>query len=98
MEALGDLRCEASKKFLLKYLALDRAEASTLGSPRYEYAAVSVMQQYLTLDELKALCERPTPTVRGIAVPPCLDHPLKERTAVLKTVSPWVLDLPGAKR
>jgi len=94
--ALGDLRSDASKKFLQQYLATDEVKAAEIGPTRFEEAARALLHQDLTLDELKALLQSQHSGARGVAIQECLDHPTKERTTALKAVAPWALDLPRA--
>jgi glycerophosphoryl diester phosphodiesterase len=96
--ALGELRCKAAKEFLADYLELGEEEAKKMGRPMYEEAAVSMMGQDLSVEEIKALLQHARPEVRGMALWICLDRPTKERTAALEAVAPWALDLPRAKR
>lgn len=98
LPALGELRCPASKKFLLEYVAMDEARARELAPPQFEEAARALLRHDLTLEELKALLNHPNSAVRGTAILECLDRPTGQRARALKAAAPWTLDLPRAKR
>lgn len=96
IQALGDLRCDASKRALQAYLALDDESARKLCVPMYSDATKSLMKQRLSEDEIRGLLRSPNRAIRGTVILECLDHPSKERTEALKIV-PWALELPHAK-
>jgi hypothetical protein len=48
--------------------------------------------------ELEALLQSTNTAVRGTTILECLDHPTQARTAALRSVAPWALELPHAKR
>jgi hypothetical protein len=94
LAVLGELRCTASKHFLKEYLAMDEAQARELSPPQFEEATKALLRQDLSGDELKSLLRSPHSVVRGTAILECIDHPRVERTAALREVAPWSLDLP----
>jgi len=96
--ALGELRCEASKQFLLNYLALGEAQARELAPPQFEAATQALLQHHLTSEEFKRLLRSPNSAVRGTAILEFVDHPTPARIAALRSVAPWALDLPQARR
>jgi hypothetical protein len=98
LPALGELRCDASKKFLQAYVAMDEAQAREMAPLLYEDATKALMQQKLTVEEIKSLLQSPRSAVRGTAILECLDHPTPDRTAALKAVAAWALELPRARR
>jgi hypothetical protein len=98
LPALGELRSDASKRFLHEYVALDDAEARQFAPPMFEEATQALLRQDLTPDELKALLQSTNTAVRGTTILQCLDHPTRVRTAALRSVAPWALELPHAKR
>jgi glycerophosphoryl diester phosphodiesterase len=93
--ALGELRCAASKNFLKEYLTMDEAQAREFSPPQFEEAAKALLRHDLSGDELKWLLRSPHSAVRGTAILECIDHPRVERTAALREVAPWSLDLPA---
>lgn len=96
--ALGDIRCKASKDFLLGYLSLSDEEAAKMGSPKFMDAAEAVMHQELSQTEAESLLKNSRIEVRGEAVLGCLNNPTPERLAALKHIMPWAVDLPRARR
>jgi hypothetical protein len=98
MPALGELPCNASKEFLLGYLAMSEATARQLSPPQFEEATKALFRQKLSEQELKALLRSAQSSVRGTAILECVDHPSSDRNAALREVVPWALDLPRAKR
>ena len=98
LPALGQLPGAASKRFLQDYVALDDAAARQFAPPVFEEATQALLHQDLTRDELNALLQSPNTAVRGTAILECLDQPTRARTAALKSVAPWALQLPRAKR
>jgi hypothetical protein len=97
ISALGQLQCEASKKFLLEYISLTEAAAREISMPQFAEAAKALLQYKLTRSELLMLLRSPHPAVRGTAIMECLDHPSRDRTAALREVAPWALELPRLK-
>jgi len=96
LPALGELCCDASKEFLREYVALNEDQARQLAPPMFAEAARALLRQNLMRDELKAVLQSPNTGVRGTAILECLDHPTRARTAALKSVTPWALELPRA--
>ncbi len=97
LPALGELRCAASKKFLLEYVAMDEARVRELAPPQYEEATKALLCQDLAGKELEALLRHPHSAVRGTAILECLDRPTARRTRALKAAAPWALELPRAR-
>jgi hypothetical protein len=97
LPAVGELRCAASKRFLLEYVAMDETKARALAPPQFEEATKALLAQDLTTEELGALLRHPTSAVRGTAILECLDRPTRQNTRVLKSAAPWALELPRAK-
>ncbi|MBI2926912.1 MAG: glycerophosphodiester phosphodiesterase family protein [Verrucomicrobia bacterium] len=97
LAALGELRTEAAKRFLLEYLALDEIAARELGPPQFEEATRALLRHHLNRAELEALLRSRHSAVRGTAILEFLDHPTKERTAALRALAPWALELPRAR-
>ena len=97
VQALGVLRCEASKKALLDYLSLDETEAKKQGYVFAGEAAESLLKQDLSEDELLSLLKDSRSFIRAAALKHCLDHPSKECDEALKTAAPWALELPRAR-
>jgi glycerophosphoryl diester phosphodiesterase family protein len=98
LPALGELHCHASKAFLQEYVAMPERKAREFAPPMFEDATKALLQQELTREELKLLLLNTNTAVRGTAILECLDHPTRARTALLKTVAPWALELPRADR
>ncbi|MCI0534981.1 MAG: glycerophosphodiester phosphodiesterase family protein [Verrucomicrobiales bacterium] len=94
---LGRLRCDASKQFLMRYVAMSEAEARELSVPQFEEATKALLRQRLNRSELFGLLQNPNSAVRGTAILECLDHPTPDRKAALRKAAPWVLDLPREK-
>ncbi len=95
MQALGELRCDESKRALTAYLKLDEESARKLCFPMYADAVRSLMKQRISKAEVMELLKSPNREIRGTAILQCLDHPTPERTEALKVVS-WALALPSA--
>ena len=95
VQALGELRCESSKRALLAYLDLDEASARKIGIPMHVDATRSLLNQDLAVREIRGLLQNPNRPIRAAAVLECLDHPNKQRTEALKCI-PWALELPAA--
>src|SRR5258705_10684172 len=98
LAALGELRCAAGKNFLKEYLALEETQARELSPPQFEEAAIALLRQDLSGDELKSLLRSPHPAVRGTTILECVDHPRAERIAALKEVAPWALGIVGCDK
>jgi hypothetical protein len=98
LPALGELRCHASKQFLLEYVAMDEAGARQLAPPQFEEATRALLRQDLTREELQTLLHHLNTAVRGPAILECLDRPTAQRTRALKAAAPWALELPRARR
>ncbi len=94
MATLGRLPCRQSKRFLLRYIAMDMAAASKFAPPLFEQATKSLLRQGVTQDELEELLRSTNSAVRGTAILECLDHPTAARSAALKAVQPWAQNLP----
>lgn len=95
--ALGELKCEAARKFLLDYVALSEAAARELSIPQFEEATKALFRQKLTRSEILGLVEGGNPAVRGTAILECLDRPTSDRTAALRAGAPWAMALPRAR-
>ena len=98
LSALGQLRCSESKRFLLDYVAMSEEQVSEFTPPLFDQATRSLLQQDLSATELRALLESKNTTVRGSTILECLDHPSKERTACLRAITPWALQLPRCSK
>lgn len=96
--ALGALRCPESKQALLDYLRLDDKPSREAGPDYRSDAVEAVFNQKLTLTEIEELLRSPHTAIRGAAILQCLDHPTPDRTAALRAVAPWALDLPKAAK
>lgn len=97
LPALGELKCAASKQFLLEYIAMEEAQARELAPLMYEDATRSLLRQELTQAEIEGLLRSPHSAVRGTALQECVDLPTRTRNAALRNVAPWALQLPRAK-
>jgi len=96
LSALGNLRCDAAKRFLMSCLHVDEEAAKTIPLPAIEAAVRALMNQELTVTETIGLLIHPAAAVRGPAILICLDHPTDVRTAALRAACPWASDLPSA--
>jgi hypothetical protein len=96
--ALGDLRCEAARKFLLEYVALSESEAREISIPQFEEATKALLRQKLSQSEILGLLKSTNSAVRGAAILECLDRPTSAHTAALCQAAPWVLQLPRSRR
>ena len=96
--ALGELRCEASKRFLLDYVCLDDDALNRLGYPRLDEATASLLRQDLSRAEIESLIQSPRRHVRGRTVQRCLDNRTRAGNAALRSTHPWALVLPRAPR
>lgn len=97
LPALGDLRCDESRRFLNGYLSMEEARARELAPPLFGDAARALLRHDLAVEEIESLLRGPHSAVRGIAIQECLDHPSDRRTAALRSAAPWALDLPRAR-
>lgn len=93
---LGELPCEAGRKFLREYLAMDEAAAGKLGPPLFEEAARAMLRQQVTAEELEGLLRSTNSAVRGTAILVCLDGRPASRTSLLEKIVPWTRELPRA--
>jgi hypothetical protein len=98
LPTLGELACEPSKTFLLRYVTLREEEAREIAPLQFEEATTALFRQELSQRELTSLLRSPHSGVRGTALLECLDHPTRERTNALIEVAPWALTLPRARR
>ena len=96
--ALGELRCDESKRFLLDYVRLDDTALNRLGYPRLDEATASLLRHDLSRAEIESLMRSPRRQVRGRTVQHCLDHPSPAGDAALRSTHPWALSLPRAPR
>ncbi len=96
--ALGELKCDASRKFLLDYVALSEAAARDLSVPQFEEATKALLRQNVTRANLLELLKSSNSAVRGTAILECLDPPSRHRTAALREAAPWALALPRSRR
>jgi hypothetical protein len=97
LPVLGELRCDASHKFLTEYVSLGEDEAGKMSIPQFEEATKALLRQQLNRQELLGLLKSDNSAVRGAAILECLDHPTRDRTASLREAAPWALALPRAK-
>jgi hypothetical protein len=94
LPALGELRCEASKAFLQRYVRMDAVKARELGPVAFDEATKALFRQALTRPELEELLRSPHQAVRGTALLHCVDHPTRARKAALRAATPWAVGLP----
>ncbi len=92
--ALGVLPCEASRKFLREYVAMDEATAGKFAPPLFEEATRALLRQQVTDEELQNLLRNTNSAVRGTAILVCLDDRTAGRTALLREIVPWTRGLP----
>ncbi|MFN3650228.1 MAG: glycerophosphodiester phosphodiesterase family protein [Armatimonadota bacterium] len=92
--ALGELRSEAGRRFLLEYVRMDEAAARELGPPMWEEATRALFRHRLSSAEVAELLRSRHSAVRGAAILECLDRPSRTRTAALKAAHPWAAELP----
>ena len=92
--ALGELPCEASRKFLREYVAMDEATAGKFAPPLFEEATRALLRQEITDEELQDLLRSTNSAVRGTAILVCLDDRTAGRTALLGKIVPWTRELP----
>jgi hypothetical protein len=97
ISVLGELPCEASKKFLREYVTLSEAVARELSIPQFQEASRALLRQPLSEAEIAALLKNSNSAVRGAAILECLDAPTPERTAAIRETTPWALELPKRK-
>jgi hypothetical protein len=96
LPALGELQTETAKGFLKEYIGMAEAAARELGPPEFEEATKALLRYPLARGEIEALLRSPNAAVRGTTILELVDHPTRERTAALRSVTPWVLHLPSA--
>jgi SSS family transporter len=94
LPALGELRCEASKAFLQRYVRMEAAKARELGPVAFDEATKALFRQDLTRPEIEELLRSPHQAVRGTAILYCVDHPTRARRAALRAAAPWAVGLP----
>lgn len=97
LTTLGDLRCRATRRFLLEYVSLTDAQVRALGPPLFVEATRALLGQTLAWDGIARILRSPNPAVRGAAIIECLDFPTEERQRALREAAPWALNLPAAK-
>lgn len=97
LQALGELRSRASKRFLGRYVTLSETEARRFGEPQFEEATRALLRQRLAWDEIAVLLRSSNSAVRGTALAECLDHYTEERGLALRSAARWALDLPRAR-
>jgi hypothetical protein len=93
---LGKLPCEAGRKFLREYLAMDEATAGKFAPPLFEEATRALLSQNVPTKELQNLLQSTNSGVRGTAILVCLDSRTLDRTSLLKKTVPWTRELPHA--
>ena len=94
MPALGGLQCDASKKFLLDYVAADEETVRQWSWPQYVRATWALTRYPLTVQQMEALLKHERSDVRGTAIVECLAEQNGRYDAALKKSAPWTLDLP----
>jgi len=98
LPALGGLKCDTARKFLLEYTALSETEARAMSIPQFEEATKALLRQKLSRFEILGLLRSSNTAVRGTVILECLDQPTSDRSAALRQASPWALALPRARR
>ena len=98
LPALGELKCDAARSFLLEYVTLSETAARELSVPQFEEATTALLRQKIGRSEILGLIKSPNLAVRGTAILGCLDHPTRDRTAALREAAPWALALPKVLR
>ena len=93
---LGELPCEAGRKFLREYLAMDEATVGKFGPPLFEEATRALLRQQVPAEELQDLLRSANSAVRGTAILVCLDNRTASRTSLLGKTIPWTRYLPHA--
>ena len=96
--ALGELRCDAVRRFLREYVVLSETEARAISIPQFEEATQALLRQKLSRSEILGLLKNTNSAVRGTAILECLDQPAPDRTAALRQAAPWALELPRSGR
>ena len=94
MPALGELQCNASKTFLLHYLAMDEEEVRQWSWPHYVCATWALMRHPLTAQEMEVLFSHARQDVRGTAIIKCLAEPNRRYGFALGGLTSWALKLP----
>jgi glycerophosphoryl diester phosphodiesterase len=95
---LGELSCEASRKFLCEYLTMDKQTAEKFAPLLFEEATRALLHQKVTPQELQELLQSTNSSVRGTAILMCLDSQTPSRTFLLEKIVPWTRELPSAGR
>jgi hypothetical protein len=98
ISVLGELPCDAAKRFLFSYVSMDERAARELSIPQFAEATRALFQYRLTSSELRGLLSSSNSVVRGTALMECVDHSSRERRLVLRELAPWALTLPAAAR
>jgi hypothetical protein len=94
MPALGELQCDASKSFLLDYLAADEEKVRQWSWPQYVRATWALMRYPLTAQQMDALLGHARSDVRGTAIIECLAEPDGRYDPALEKSAAWALKLP----
>ena len=94
MPAMGELQCDASKKFLLNYLAMDEEKVRQWSWPHYVRATWAIMRYPLTVQQMDALLSHARSDVRGTAIIECLAQPDGRYDPALEKSASWALKLP----
>lgn len=95
---LGELPCQASRKFLHEYLAMDKETAEKFAPLLFEEATRALLHQKVTPQELQELLQSTNSGVHGTAILVCLDSQRPGRTSLLEEIVPWTRDLPRVGR
>jgi CubicO group peptidase (beta-lactamase class C family) len=95
---LGELPCEAGRKFLHEYLAMDKETAEKVAPPLFEEATRALLRQKVTTQELQELLQSTNSGVRGTAILVCLDSQRPGRISLLEKIVPWARKLPRAEK
>jgi len=98
LEALGDLRCRTSRRFLTGYLETAGGASGSPGPSYVVEATRALLRQRLDWAETAALLRSPNPEVWGTTVLECLDQFTEERGQALRAAAPWALELPRPGR
>ena len=94
MPALGQLRCDASEKFLLDYVAADEEKVGQWSWPQYVRAAWALVRYQLTAQQMNVLLSHARSDVRGAALIECLAQPDGRYDLALEQSASWALKLP----
>ena len=93
---LGELSCEASRKFLREYLVMGKEKAEKFAPILFEEATRALLRQNVPAGALQNLLQSTNSGVRGTAILVCLDGQTPGRTSLLEKIVPWTRDLPRA--